>query len=443
MSKPWGVAGAWAADVERADAEETERRAANPIVESQSFPSLKESLGAKPKKKNNKGTTLSLSEFTTGKYIGAGAVSKRDHSSSESKGLTHDEMIRLPTGPRERSAEEMEVGRLGGGFKNYGGGSSGGGGMGRSSGSDGSWGGGDRRKSNGGFDNDRRERAPPRVSDSDLPSRADEVDNWAVGKKSLPRFDSGRDNRYGGSNDNGRQDKYSSLGGGSRADEVDNWGAGKKPVSTRSSTSSFGSGFRDPLATEADRWTRTGPLPSREGDRERPRLNLDPPRGNGSLNEGGDPERPRLVLNPPSGNGSLNEGVKSTRPSPFGAARPREDVLAEKGVDVKKLDSDIETRKTSRPSSPHSSRPSSAHSNGRPESPAPQVLDLEVVTKPRPKVNPFGDAKPREVLLQEKGKDWRKNDVELEHRSVEGKGWRKNDVEVEHRSVEGKGLAEE
>jgi hypothetical protein len=33
-------------------------------------------------------------------------------------------------------------------------------------------------------------------------------------------------------------------------------------------------------------------------------------------------------------------------------------------------------------------------------------------------VNPFGDAKPREVVLQEKGKDWRKIDLELEHRSV-------------------------
>ncbi|PIA51639.1 hypothetical protein AQUCO_01100477v1 [Aquilegia coerulea] len=414
MSKPWGGAGAWAADSERAEAEELENLAKNPVVESQSFPSLKESLGAKPKKKNNRGTTLSLSEFTTGKYIGAGAVSKRNDFSMESKGLTPDEMFRLPTGPRERSAEEMEVGRLGGGFKNYGGGGGGGGGMGRSQGpsmgsrrgddgGDGSWGGGGGRRSYGGFDDERRsERPPPRVSDFDMPSRADEVDNWAMGKKSLPRMDSGRDNRYGGSVDSGRQDKYSSLGGGSRADEVDNWGIGKKAIPVRSNTSSFGSGFRDPLATEADRWTRTGPLPPREYP--------PPPREV-------DRERPRLVLDPPRGDGSLNETAKSTRPSPFGAARPREDILAEKGLDWKKLDSDIETKKTSRPTSSHSSRPSSAHSTGRPENSGPQVL--EVVPKPRPKVNPFGDAKPREVLLQEKGMDWRKIDFELEHRSVD------------------------
>ena len=43
---------------------------------------------------------------------------------------------------------------------------------------------------------------------------------------------------------------------------------------------------------------------------------------------------------------------------------------------------------------------------------APVELELELmlgigVDKPRPKVNPFGDGKPREVLLQEKGVDYR------------------------------------
>ena len=41
------------------------------------------------------------------------------------------------------------------------------------------------------------------------------------------------------------------------------------------------------------------------------------------------------------------------------------------------------------------------------------------MVKSRPKVNPFGDAKPREVLLEEQGKDWRKLDRELEHRGVD------------------------
>jgi hypothetical protein len=108
---------------------------------------------------------------------------------------------------------------------------------------------------------------------------------------------------------------------------------------------------------------------------------------------------------------------KTSKPNPFGAARPREDVLAEKGLDWKKIDSEIEAKKgssqTSRPTSAHSSRPSSAQSN-RSES-----SGLNNVVKPRPKVNPFGDAKPREVLLEEQGKDWRKMDLELEHRRVD------------------------
>ncbi|KAK4763673.1 hypothetical protein SAY87_013111 [Trapa incisa] len=43
-------------------------------------------------------------------------------------------------------------------------------------------------------------------------------------------------------------------------------------------------------------------------------------------------------------------------------ARPREEVLAEKGLDYKKLDSEIEARKSNRPTSASSSRPPSAHS---------------------------------------------------------------------------------
>ncbi|XP_043724785.1 eukaryotic translation initiation factor 4B2-like isoform X2 [Telopea speciosissima] len=381
MSNVWGGIGAWAAEAERAEAEERENAAANSnsqlagVGESQSFPSLREAASAKPKKKK-----MTLSEFTTGTYVGPGGA-RRD-SSVESKGLTTDEMLRLPTGPKERTPEELEYGRLGGGFRSYGRTGPPPGRMReRGDDSDGSWGGG--RRSYGGFDDERR---PPstRANDYDQPSRADEVDNWAMGKKPLSVSPM----------DSGRQDRYSSLGSGgggpSRSDDVDNWAVGKKAPSPARSMG-FGSGFRDP-APEMDRWSRA---PPRDGDRE----------------------RPRLVLDPPKVDGIMNEPPKATRPSPFGVARPREEILAEKGLDWKKLDSDIESRKTtSRPNSSQSSRPSSAQSN-RAESPAPQVL--EAAPKPRPKVNPFGDAKPREVLLEEKGKDWRKIDLELEHRRVD------------------------
>jgi len=138
----------------------------------------------------------------------------------------------------------------------------------------------------------------------------------------------------------------------------------------------------------------------------------------------GSGERPRIVLNPPpkrdpaAAASTPPAEVARNRPSPFGAARPREDVLAEKGVDWRKVENEIE-QKTSRPTSSHSSRPNSAHSS-RPGSPGSQVsaVGSEGAPRARPKVNPFGDAKPRELVLQEKGKDWRKIDLELEHRAI-------------------------
>ncbi|XP_028752346.1 eukaryotic translation initiation factor 4B2 [Neltuma alba] len=359
MSKPWGGAGAWAAEAERAEAEEREAAAASAASGSQNFPSLKEAVNTKPKKKK-----MTLGEFNSISTVGGGGMA------TEYKGLTPDEMLRLPTGPKERSADEMPYGR---GFSSFGRSGPPQGRMRDRDDNDGSWGGG--RRSYGGFDEERRG-PPSRVSDYDQPSRADGDDNWASGKKSLPSFDSGRQNRYG------------SLGGGSRADEKDNWSVGKKPFSAR--PSAFGSGFRD-SGVEPDRWTRG---PSRDNDRE----------------------RPRLVLDPPKGNAPGNEPVKTNKANPFGAARPREEVLAEKGVDWKKVDSEIEAKKTSRPSSSHSIRPSSAQSSRSEDT---GLQETETMIKPRPKVNPFGDARPREVLLEERGKDWRKIDLELEHRGVD------------------------
>lgn len=360
MSKAWGGGiGAWAADAELAEAEEAAAAAAMGATATESFPSLKEAVATKPKKKK-----MSLAEFNAGG--GGGMGSARFDSSTR---LTPEEMQRLPTGPKERSAEEY--GRMGGGFRSYGP---------RRDDYDGQWSGGGRRSYGGGFDDDRGGAPPARSSDFDLqPSRADEADNWAAGKKPMG---------FSGSSRYDRGDHYSSIGGGgiggsggggggsSRADEVDNWASSKKPLPARSG---FGLGLMD----------------SGGGARERPRLVLDKRRED---------------------SGAPAEPVKSTRASPFGAARPREEVLAQKGFDWRKMDSEMETKKASRPPSAQSSRPSSAHSN-RPESPG--AVGQEAAPKPRPKINPFGDAKPREVVLQEHGVDWRKKDLELERRSVD------------------------
>ncbi|XP_010528097.1 PREDICTED: eukaryotic translation initiation factor 4B2-like [Tarenaya hassleriana] len=371
MSKPWGKIGAWADEAELADEEKAAEATATAAADMRSFPSLKEAAIAKSKKKKK---IMTLSEFSMGEY----------GSGSAAVGLTPEEMHQLPTGPRQRSQEEMQPGRLGGGFSSYG--RSGGGPperMMRDRGdSDGSWGGG--RRAYGGFDDERRGPSS-RVSDLSQPSRADEVDDWGKSKKSLPSFDQGRQSRYGGLGAGG------SGGGFSKADEVDNWGAGKR----QPPTSTFGSGFHD-SGPKPDRWSREV--------------------------AGVQAERRRLVLEPRKADSGVTETqvVKTNKPSPFGAARPREEVLAEKGLDWKKLDSEIEGKKessqTSRPTSAHSSRPSSVQSI-RSEGSA--LNSIENAVKPRPKVNPFGDAKPREILLEERGQDWRKIDFELDHRRVD------------------------
>ncbi|KAE8667236.1 hypothetical protein F3Y22_tig00112429pilonHSYRG00076 [Hibiscus syriacus] len=545
MSSPWGRIGAWAAEAEREEAEERAaaeaETAAGHTAESQSFPSLKEAVSAKPKKKKKQ----TLSEFYLGTYssYGGGGLGG-DAKVTEYNRLTPQEMMLLPTGPKERSAEELQYGRLGGGFSSYGRtGPHAGRGMRHYEDSDGSWGSG--RRQHGGFNEERRGPSS-RVSDFDQSSRADEVDNWAMTKKVIPSMDSGRQNRYGGLGTGG-------SGGFSKADEADNWTAGKRSIPTRSST--FGSGFadsgpepdrwsrggvrdpgpepdrwsragardpgpepdrwsragvRDPgpvpdrwsrggvcdPGPEPDRWSRsgvsdTGPEPdrwsragvrdsglepdrwsrggvhdsgpesdrwSRGGVRESgpepdrwsrggvrdsgpepdrwsrggvrdsgpepdrwsrggvrdsgPEPDRWSPGGGGGIRE----ERPILALDPPQG--WVNElVVKTNKSNPFGAAKPREEVLVEKGLDWKKLDSEIEAKKeTTRPTSAHSSRPSSAQSS-KPEGPLQQGIENAI--KPRPKVNPFGDAKPREVLLEERGQDWRKIDLDLDRRRID------------------------
>ncbi|XP_039041083.1 eukaryotic translation initiation factor 4B2-like isoform X4 [Hibiscus syriacus] len=410
MSSPWGRIGAWAAEAEREEAEERAaaeaETAAGHTAESQSFPSLKEAVSAKPKKKKKQ----TLSEFYLGTYssYGGGGLGG-DAKVTEYNRLTPQEMMLLPTGPKERSAEELQYGRLGGGFSSYGRtGPHAGRGMRHYEDSDGSWGSG--RRQHGGFNEERRGPSS-RVSDFDQSSRADEVDNWAMTKKVIPSMDSGRQNRYGGLGTGG-------SGGFSKADEADNWTAGKRSIPTRSST--FGSGFAD-SGPEPDRWSRggvrdSGPEPdrwSRGGVRDSgPEPDRWSPGGGGGIRE----ERPILALDPPQG--WVNElVVKTNKSNPFGAAKPREEVLVEKGLDWKKLDSEIEAKKeTTRPTSAHSSRPSSAQSS-KPEGPLQQGIENAI--KPRPKVNPFGDAKPREVLLEERGQDWRKIDLDLDRRRID------------------------
>lgn len=439
MAKPWGGAGAWAAEAERADLEKEKEMAARG-PSNQDFPDLS-TANTQVKQKKKKGQSMSLSELHGGPYVGPGGKLRGSHM-FDNPGLTPQEMMSLPTGPRDRSGEEPVAGGLGGGFRDYGNyrGGGGGGGLGRDReeyGQGRAFGGGFEREERGGFGRDRDrddgpsradehdnwgavkkfvpsgpgsaygddDRRSSRLSDRDLPSRADEVNNWGSTKKFVPALDSRNSFR---SDDGGRDLS-------SRADEVDNWGAAKKFVPSAPPSRGPGGGFeyREPGA-DSDRWSRREPVrdayDSGRPTSERPRLVLQPR------------TRPLDASPPPPPVAQPDERENKTpltgevleqdlppipkpKSNPFGAARPREEVLAEKGLDWRKFE--VERESTSRPSSSQGSRPQT-----------PEV-GTDGAARPRPKINPFGNAKPREVLLEEKGKDYRKMDFELEHRAVE------------------------
>ena len=72
------------------------------------------------------------------------------------------------------------------------------------------------------------------------------------------------------------------------------------------------------------------------------------------VNGGSESGRPRLVLQPRSVSVNVSDGsqeggfgnvAKARGPNPFGSARPREEVLAEKGQDWKKIDEQLESMK--------------------------------------------------------------------------------------------------
>ncbi|KAH7574921.1 hypothetical protein ACOSP7_005759 [Xanthoceras sorbifolium] len=297
VSSPWSKPGAWALDAEEHEAElqeqQEEQQKSSEIAD---FPSLAAAAATKTKKKS-KGQTLSLAEFNSGK----------PRQPTQPKGLTHEDLLVLPTGPRERSAEELDRSRLGGGFKNYGSNSRYG-----SSGQNGD------ESSNSRWSSSR---VSGRDASRELqPSRADEIDNWAAGKKPVSSL----------------REKGGFFESHSKADESDSWVSNK----TTEARGRFGfGGFErkssfDSLSKEKERdrdnWGRKREESGASGESERP--------------------RPRLVLQPrtvpvTSTDGPASAVAKTKGSNPFGEARPREDVLAEKGKDWKEIDEKLEAVK--------------------------------------------------------------------------------------------------
>ncbi|KAI4376102.1 hypothetical protein MLD38_013895 [Melastoma candidum] len=283
MVSAWSTKpGAWALDSEQNESEllhQQQQQAAS----SADFPTLATAAATKTKKK--KSQPLSLSQFNS------------DSFSSKSPSLTPDDILLLPTGPRQRSTEELDRSRLGGGFRSYG-----------------SYGDDSSRRPGGGFGLGRDRDWDSSSRDPLPPSRADEAPDWGASKRlssvgSFERRD--RDRERGG------------FFGSSKADEVDNWASGKSSGrSCRGWSRSGFEGLSNGNGADGDRWGR-----KREDDWE---VNS----GNSSSG------RPRLVLQPRSVpvEGNANNKGSGKGSSPFGDARPREEVLKEKGKDWKEME---------------------------------------------------------------------------------------------------------
>ncbi|XP_022763080.1 eukaryotic translation initiation factor 4B3-like isoform X3 [Durio zibethinus] len=306
VSSPWGKPGAWALDAEEHEAElEQQSRVDSSTEKLADFPSLAAAATTKTKKK--KGQTLSLAEFTT--YGSA--------KPSEPARLTHEDRRLLPTGPRQRSPEELDRNRLGGGFKSYG---------------------SNRYNSNGDDSSSNSRWGSSRVSNRDsnreiAPSRADGIDNWASAKKLTPTgngFGSGFERR-----DRGGGGFFDSQ---SKADEVDNWAASKSnKIVNEAPPRRFGGGF--------ERRSSFDSLQSRDSPRDLDNWGKKKEETVSAAGSGG--VRPKLLLQPRTVP-VTEEGKKEvTAPkpkgaNPFGEARPREEVLKEKGKDWKEIDEKLE-----------------------------------------------------------------------------------------------------
>ncbi|KAE9447374.1 hypothetical protein C3L33_20748, partial [Rhododendron williamsianum] len=345
----WSKPGAWALDSEESEAEllhqqseqKTSTYAAKTNGASASdFPSLAAAASTKTKKK--KPQSMTLSEFA-----------KPATYQKPAQALTHVDLTMLPTGPRERTAEELDRSRLGGGFRSYG--------MGRDNESSSSkWG--------GGGSSSRASDEMPRRQDRELaPSRADEVDDWGATKKSVSG--NGFDRRERGE----RGERGGFFGSESRADESDNWGAKKSFVPSEGRRERRVVGFESSGGADSGNWLkkkeeeggrkvgggafdslreRRGGLDSNGGDSE----NWGKKRGEEGIGSGG--VRPRLNLQPrtlpvrvdvsqQNGGGGATPPKPKGVSNPFGEARPREEVLKEKGKDWKEVDEKLGKRSLS------------------------------------------------------------------------------------------------
>eukprot|EP00238_Polyblepharides_amylifera_P011172 CAMPEP_0196598054 /NCGR_PEP_ID=MMETSP1081-20130531/94093_1 /TAXON_ID=36882 /ORGANISM="Pyramimonas amylifera, Strain CCMP720" /LENGTH=553 /DNA_ID=CAMNT_0041923683 /DNA_START=604 /DNA_END=2265 /DNA_ORIENTATION=+ len=380
-------------------------------------------VGKKGKKKNKKeNAKMSLADFNK---TSAGAVTGPQD---------------LPTRPRERDPNEEESTKgLGGAFKEYGGDR---------------YGGRDRREQS----DDRRERQPRRGGDDEESGPARSDGDWSKKTISAPgpprrddrdRYDDREPKERGGDRERA-EDR-----GPSRADENSDWGATKKFVPSepredrdrrddrredrRDDRRSVGDGAND------DRdWKKRDIAPSRTPEAsssgERPRLTLqkrtlpveEPAKR--TLAEGAEPT--------PSETPEQHKEAAKPKSNPFGSAGPvetrnleeKEEAPAEKALPQapsrpeRPSDRDW-TRKEQAPKAseppPPEASPSSAPDSGKTERPRLVLTKRSVDDAPAAPAatdpaaaSLFGGARPREMTLEEKGRDWKKEEMELARKGI-------------------------
>ncbi|XP_047308193.1 eukaryotic translation initiation factor 4B3-like [Impatiens glandulifera] len=351
VSSVWSKPGAWALESEENEAELLRQSKEEELINKSDtdltdFPSLSAAAATKTKKK--KPQTISLGEFTNSKY-----------SNPSQRAPTFQDLSSLPTGPRERTADELDRSKLGGGFRSYGGGYD------RNRNADGDDSSNSRWGSSRVSDESRRQGGFGRDSNSEFQSsRADDVDDWGATKKTLVNNGLERRGDRGGGGGG-------FFGSESKADESDNWGSNKSFVPSEGGRRFEGHrerrvvGFESSGGSDSDNW---GKKKEDEGRKFVAAVGaFDSLRERRGGFESGDSEtwgkkredgvgsvRPKLNLQPRSlpvndnqqqNSSEVPAAAKPKASNPFGEARPREEVLKEKGQDWKEMDEKLESLK--------------------------------------------------------------------------------------------------